>query len=203
MSPGVCVCIKSISCCWFFFLPQFPFNKSAQTRSFLLDLRYSTRWVIQLNFTGGTLGFTQLCESVNGGAICKLKRCNHCKAYKWSSRKKPVSENTARDTTPGILISHESMSACSQHMLISRYSHTCACTPVLFKGPSVLWCMITSQRPAAQADQCLLITKGPKRWSIQLTRSRERERGREGCSRLWLMLPPSGEPTYRCVFRLD
>lgn len=58
-------------------------------------------------------------------------------------------------------------------------------TPVLSKGPSELCCMKAPQHLAAEADQCLLITKGPKRWSIQLTRSRERKREREGerCSR--------------------
>lgn len=50
--------------------------------------------------------------------------------------------------------------------------------PVFF--PSMLCNMMASKHLAAEADQCLLITKGPERGSIRLTRSRgERDRARE------------------------
>lgn len=49
-------------------------------------------------------------------------------------------------------------------------------TPVLSRGPSVHCCIKAPRHLAAEADQCLLITKGPtRRWSIRLTGSREGE----------------------------
>lgn len=83
-------------------------------------------------------------------------------------KKKPV--GAARDITQ-----HQH----TNYVHLEIHLRPCACTPVLSSGPSVLCCMSASQHLAAETDQCLLITKGPKRWSIQLTRSRERERGRE------------------------